>query len=446
MSNLALDEIEFHPTSFCDGNGRVFWSKGQLYRGIPAKCAEFTRRIFADGIVTDLVAKKFIPPTTLTDASSSDYPVILHHERVPFVTYAYEWSPAMVRDAALFAIRLLRELAPHGLTLTDAAPWNILFAGCQPSFVDFSSIIDARDDPGRLKEDLQSYYLRSLELFAHGHGHLARLLLTDYEHGPISASFDRVVGGNGAEALKVVSKIWRRGSHAVMRRSGRTQRSEVRLEEWLPQIEDALASFSFPQIDTGGDAKAGSDFHIVERVLRAEKSASVLVAGSGDGVTAFKVAQTGAHVVAIDRDERRVDALYARARAEAVNILPLVVDLRYPAPGHGVENNVLAPALARLRCDAVVALGLIPSLVFAQHFRFEQIAGTLSQLALRTLLIEFPSEKDPRVTDQTRDPYFGWFNLENFVQALRKHFESIQTERSGTAGATMLICEKGVSV
>ncbi len=83
MSAPTLAEIEFHPTSFCDGNGRVFWWNGELYRGIPEKCVEFTRGIFADGTVAELIAQEFIPRTELTDLTLPGFPLVVQHERVP---------------------------------------------------------------------------------------------------------------------------------------------------------------------------------------------------------------------------------------------------------------------------------------------------------------------------------------------------------------------------
>src|SRR5205814_2610548 len=121
------------------------------------------------------------------------------HKRIPFVTYAYEWSPSMLRDVALFTVRLLRALAQRDLTLADVISWNILFAGCEPFFVDFSAIIDAPDNQvalwGMLEPYFRSYFLRPLELFTRGQGNLARLLLTDYEHGPIQTEFEAAVRG-----------------------------------------------------------------------------------------------------------------------------------------------------------------------------------------------------------------------------------------------------------
>ena len=111
MNAFSPNDIEFHPTSFCDGNGRLFFAGGELYRGIPEKRAQFTRDLFAHGVVEELEAKRFIPRTELTDFTLPDFPLVLHHERIPFVSYAFEWSPAMLREAALFSLRYLRVLA-----------------------------------------------------------------------------------------------------------------------------------------------------------------------------------------------------------------------------------------------------------------------------------------------------------------------------------------------
>ena len=162
----------------------------------------------------------------------------------------------------------------------------------------------------------------------------------------------------------------------------------------------------------------------------------------GDDATIALVAKTGRFVVAVDRDENRVDAIYKKARAEHANILPLVVDLRYPAPGYGVQNAVLAPALRRLRCDLVVALRLIETLVFVQRLQFEQIAGTFAELTLRQLIVDFPSSENPNVIEHLRDPYFAWFGLDHFIKALEKHFRSVRVDPSASQNATLLICEK----
>jgi hypothetical protein len=159
--------------------------------------------------------------------------------------------------------------------------------------------------------------------------------------------------------------------------------------------------------------------------------ASVLVIG-GTEETLTLLARSRAAIIAIDRNEERVDATYEWARRERAAVLPLVVDLRYPAPGYGVQNAVLSPALSRLRCELVVALGLIESLVFEQRLRFEQIAGSFAQLASRRLIVDFPE-----VVRSFDGACFSWFGLDQFVKALERHFRSVRVE-----APNLLVCEK----
>ncbi len=434
MSAPKLEEIEFHPTSFCDGNGRVFWWKGELYRGITEKCAEFTRRIFAEGIVDDLIAQNFIPRTELTDTALPGFALVVRHERLPFVSYAYEWPPAMLREAGLCAIQLLRHLAGRGLTLTDVAPWNILFAGARPFFVDFSSIIEMGSDQdvlvAQFERDFRYYYLRSLELSSQGHGRLARLLLTEYDQEPIAESFTAVTQ-NGHPG----SRLYERGANALLRRVRPLQAPRAlaaadptsHFMQRLARLEERFGLFAF---DTPA---AHPTPPALARTLEAETPASLLLVESGTG----QAARPGLHLVALERDEARANAIYQQSRAAKTDVLTLVVDLAAPAPGYGVGNNVLAPALQRLPCEIVAALGTLPSLVFERRLRFEQIADTLARLTLRKLLVDFPAA----LAAEARDPYFAWCTCEGFRAALQKHFRTIQSEASND-GATLFICEK----
>ncbi len=455
MSALSLGEFEFHPTSFCDGDGRLFWSAGELYRAIPEKRAAFTRRLFADGVVAELVAEGLIPRTRLTDAAMAGYEVVLHHERIPFVSYAYEWSPVMLRDAALFAVRLLRALARRNLSLSDVASWNILFRGTRPLFVDFSAIIEAPENQVALWQSLAScfrtYFLRPLALYARGQENLARLLLSDYEHGPLQAEFD-AASASHHPAARMARRIWGRGAHALRRRA-RTFDPALRhplgddksyFMRQLERTERCLHAFNFSTKQRASARLAADHYDVLRAKIHASAPASLLLIGADDETIAL-AKTSGVPVLAVDRAAPRVDQIYHAAESAGSDILPLVVDLRYPAPGYGVQNAVLAPALTRLRCDLVVALGLLESFVFEQRLRFEQIAGSLAQLSLQTLVTDFPSSASARVASHLRDPYFAWFGLDQFCAALREHFARVECLAPGSDGAVLIFCEKNAS-
>ncbi len=56
---------------------------------------------------------------------TEEYYKTLKPETVPFISYAYEWSFDMLKDAALLTLQLLKEAVGFGLILKDATPYNI---------------------------------------------------------------------------------------------------------------------------------------------------------------------------------------------------------------------------------------------------------------------------------------------------------------------------------
>ena len=66
------------------------------------------------------------------------------HERIPFVSYPYEWTFSMLKDAALLQLRITREALAADLALKDATPYNVQWRGARPVFIDVGSFERAR--------------------------------------------------------------------------------------------------------------------------------------------------------------------------------------------------------------------------------------------------------------------------------------------------------------
>ena len=74
---------------------------------------------------------------------------VLRHERIPFVSYPYEWTFSMLKDAALLQLDLLLAALEHDLVLKDSTPYNVQFKGAQPcSWTSARSSASARASPG----------------------------------------------------------------------------------------------------------------------------------------------------------------------------------------------------------------------------------------------------------------------------------------------------------
>ena len=131
------------PGSFRDPESRVFYDGDEVFRALSP-----------DGL-SDFEALQASRACSTTSASCATELVedgtacgprrgllvhepagVLRHERIPFVSYPYEWTFSMLRDAALRAARPAAGRARHDLVLKDSTPYNVQFKGARPVFVD----------------------------------------------------------------------------------------------------------------------------------------------------------------------------------------------------------------------------------------------------------------------------------------------------------------------
>jgi len=102
-------------------------------------------RAVADG---RLVASRPVPKQEWPDLAAlrvgGDVRVILEHERIAFPSFAYEWPAEMLHAAGRLTLDLALALLEEGHGLKDATPYNVLFEGPRPVFVDLGSL-EARE-------------------------------------------------------------------------------------------------------------------------------------------------------------------------------------------------------------------------------------------------------------------------------------------------------------
>jgi hypothetical protein len=425
--------IQYHPSSYADPNGRLFIHEGRLYRGITAGSSELCTRLFDTGVVSALMQKQLLVGTTRSPMSVEGYAMVLEHQRVPHVSCPFEWCGAMLRAAALHTLDLLEELAGRGLTLKDAHGWNVLFEGCRPVFVDFGSITEARADGAWLpfvEQEFREYFLHPLELMAAGHGRVARALLHD---------FDRGIGVEECQSLIAAT------GHSL------PGAGEVLPFAWY---RERLASLNLQPISTGWSGYYDGEFpplhpgpgwtpkhRAIHGLLQQYRPATVLDIGANRGWYAMLAATGGAQVTAFDNDEVCINQLFADACKARLAVQPLVMSYVNPAPRHGIGHGVMTAATERLQSDLVLGLALVHHMVFKMHLQFDQIAAGLAAYTKQTLVVEFPPSDDIHVS-QWMTPRYSWYTLENFTQALRRHFPQIRVIASHPVPRVLLVCER----
>ena len=141
---IPSDEVRFHPLSFQDEAGRLFQWRGGLYRGISAGKTPFFVNLLQGAAGRELIADGLLIETEVTPYALEGFELVVSHRLLPFASYPFEWSTAMFKAACLTIINLAVGLARHDLMLKDAHPWNVLFDGCRPVWIDLTSIISAQ--------------------------------------------------------------------------------------------------------------------------------------------------------------------------------------------------------------------------------------------------------------------------------------------------------------
>ena len=202
----------------------------------------------------------------------------------------------------------------------------------------------------------------------------------------------------------------------------------------------------------------------VRQALVDHAPATVLDLGSNTGWFSILAARLGSRVVAVDLDEACIDALYLTAKREALPILPLVVNLTAPAadrtaiefPGEpslsliGGSDPLYPAPNGRLRCEMVMALALVHHLVLGQGLSFENVAAIFAGLAKKYLCVEFVALDDKMIVSDppffpaylSSPDSFEWYSLENFIDALKPHFATIDVRPSHPDTRVMLVASK----
>ena len=101
---IPPEEVSVCPLSVGDDLGTLFFWNDRLFRAVRAESAVFVRDLFDRGIIESLISKRLLVESWISDCTFDDAAFLVEHRVIPVVTYPYEWSFSMLRDAALLVI------------------------------------------------------------------------------------------------------------------------------------------------------------------------------------------------------------------------------------------------------------------------------------------------------------------------------------------------------
>lgn len=451
-----MNRPSIDPGSFRDPSSRVLHHGDGVYRVLSGEGArdwkalaetEFFARAVADG---RLVGTEEAAVDALPEAIAGEWEAVLHHEPIPFISYPYEWTFSMLRDAAALHLDLMLDALGEGFTMKDGYAYNLQFSGAHPVFIDIGSYEPTTGGPWAGYRQFCQTLLYPLMLLAHK-GVDFRPLLRGSVEGISPADM---------RALMTFRDNFRAGMfkhvrlHAAMasRFTERAQDTKSNLEEAGFGSEITRATVKNLRKIVGkltwrGARSHWSDYHdicIYEEADREEKAAFVREAaarvgggltfdlGCNDGTYAFMAAEHADHVVAVDGDHAVVDALYRKLRDDggdlAGKVTPLVMNLADPSPGIGWRSVERQPFAARGDASLVLALALVHHLSITAHVPLAEVIAWLRSFGARAV-VEFPHRGDPFVEHLLANKPPGThddYTLDAFETALDREFGSVE--------------------
>ena len=472
--------VSFEPGSYRDRDGRVFYGRdGAVYRALSPRALAEWRLVRATRFFERGLSQGNIVGTTEVDSPEVDAPEVhssvgqvgksaapedqpgwagvLRHDRIPFISYPYEWTFGMLQDAALLHLELLEQALDEGFSIKDGTAYNVQWIGARPVFIDVASF--DRLEPGQP----WAGYRQFCQTF------LYPLFLAAYKsfdfHPLLRGGLDGIRPGECARLMS--ARDWlRRGvlSHVVLHARLESNRrvSETDLQRALPR-----AGFSTQMIrnNVGGlkrivgglkwdpPASTWSEYglsHSYTPADKARKEAFVREAlqgprdlvwdlGANTGEYSLLAAENSRQVVAVDGDHLAVERLYralkGRSQASGGKVLPLVGSIADPSPNLGWRGRERKTLAERGAPDLILCLALVHHLVIGSGIPMHELLEWLSGLGPE-LVIEWVDRQDPMVQVLMRNRRDGCadYHATDFEHWLDHYFQVMRSEAlaSGT--------------
>ena len=469
--SVVSSTFQGEPGSFRDPDTKVFYHHGDVYRGLTARAladwkqlvgTDFFSRFGRDGLIvsTDLVTD----PNSLP-ALDARWVAVLKHKAVPFISYPYEWSFGMLRDAALSQLDLTLAALNEEMILKDATPYNTQWIGARPTFIDIGSFTNYQvGDPWVGYTQFCNQFLYPLFLQAHKNvpfqpwlrgslegldagTYLSLLSPRDYlRRGVLAHVYLQAKARSRFENTSRNIKRDLRGAGfgaALIKNNIQDLRKTVKRLVWRPERStwsEYVGEHNYEDVDV----QRKSNF--VLRLLESRRWSLVWDIGCNVGTFSRMAAAHADYVLALDSDHVVIEHLYDALKQEGrTNILPLLADVAEPSPGLGWRGTERRPLCQRGTPDLIFCLALMHHLVIGRHIPISELVEWLAGLG-GDLVIEFVDRKDSQVERlfRNRDEQAVEYSAAALEGALAEHFGAVTRETLISGNRTLYYARRRI--
>lgn len=453
------------PGSFRDVAGNVYEVDGRIFRTVnPCACKDF-EAVRDSGVVAESIANGFLITSNNVEpgdrpATIPDTPYLIEHERIPYVSYPYEWSFSQLKAAALHHLDFQIFLFERGVTLSDAAAYNIQFYNAKPIFIDLLSLKPYSEGELWLghrqfcEQFLNPLLIRSLVGIPHNSWYRGAL------EGIATADLAKIVPLRKRLSWNILSQVilqakldkgaLRNPVRAIEKAKSTKKLSKSAYRGFLFQMRNWIAKLSpsgtantvwgdYAHTHTYSDEEAVTKKNFIANFAKDTMPDMLIDLGCNTGEYSVAALEGGAgRVIGFDFDQHAVDIAYSRAVENKLSFLPLLLDASNPSPNQGWRQMERQGFNKRTKADAVVALAFVHHLAIAKNVPMDQVIDWIVDIAPHGV-IEFVPKSDPTVQTMLalRRDIFDDYTEKSFKAHLERRATILNSQVISNSGRTM---------
>ena len=455
---MKISKIE--NSSFRDRSGFLFYYENEIYRIINFSYKKQYEKFMNSELYQKLEEKNLIITHSEIENLDidCDYYKIIKPEKIPFISYPYEWSFSQLKDAALLTLRIQKAAMKYGMTLKDGSAFNIQFHNGHPIFIDTLSFeIYEEGQIWKPYKQFCQHFLAPLALISKKDVRLNLLSKTFIDGIPIDLAaklLPKTTFGNFGLMAHIhahaKSQKHYENKDAKIKQKTLSKRS---FEGLIESLKSSIEKMAWNEDNTEwGDYYSDTNYteksfeekkQFISLAIDQVKPKLVWDMGANTGVFSRLASTKGINTISYDIDPLAVEKNYLLSSQNSEqNILPLILDLTNPSSGIGWNHNERMSIIQRGPADMVFALALVHHLAISNNVPLNKLAEFFSQIS-KFLIIEFVPKSDSQVKRLllTRDDIFENYDEKNFEIEFSKFFKIINSKKILDSERTIYIME-----